>query len=258
MVYNGTGGFMGDTFIFATEDGTISGWSSGASATLRVDHSTAGAVYKGLAIGSAGSTNYIYATNFVGGTVEVFDTTYAAASLGAGAFVDPTLPAGFNPFGIQVLGGKVYVTYAERVGTDTDETSGPGLGYVSVFNTDGTFVQRLISQGALNAPWGLALAPASFGAFGNALLVGNFGDGHINAYNASTGALMGALTDANGQAVSIDGLWGITFGNGGSAGGANQLYFTAGPQAEAHGLFGVLVFVQPMSTGGGSGGGSGY
>lgn len=255
VVFNGTTDFMADKFIFATEDGTISGWSTGTAATLRKDNSASGAVYKGLAMGAVGTANYLYATDFSGGRVDVFDASYAPVNLGATAFMDPTLPSDYSPFGIQTLGTKIYVAYAKRVAPSKNDTPGLGFGYVSVFNSDGTFVQRLVSQGYLNAPWGMALAPANFGNYSGALLVGNFGDGHINAYNLTTGAQLGQLSDVSNQALSIDGLWAIAFGNDALAGKSNELYFTAGPQGQAHGLFGSISASQNNTGGGGTGGG---
>jgi len=254
VVYNGTADFSADRFIFAALDGTISGWSTGAAAVVRKDNSASGAIYTGLALASVSTTNYLYATNFAAGTIDVLDGSYATANLGATAFQDSTLPAGYYPFNIQKLGTKLYVTYAQRNASNRS-VAGAGLGYVNAFNPDGSFVGRLISQGALNAPWGLAMAPAGFGSFGGTLLVGNFGDGRINAYDATTGAAMGQLTGAAAAPIAVDGLWGITFGNGASAGYANQLYFAAGPGAETHGLFGTISFGAPGTPGGGGGGG---
>jgi len=242
IVYNNSSDFMGDKFIFDTEDGTISGWQTGADATLRA--TVPDAVYKGLAIGTNTLGDLlIYATNFAAGTVDIFDDSYEEISIGPNAFKDPTLPAGFNPFGIQNIGNKIYVAFAERIGQDTDETAGPGLGYVSVFNTDGTFEKRLVSGGVLNAPWGLAKAPADFGPFSGALLVGNFGDGRISAFDIDTGSFLGQLGESKGNPITIDGLWGLSFGNDLDAGKANILYFTAGIDDENHGLFGSLEFV---------------
>ena len=232
---------MGDKFIFATEDGTICGWQTGANAVLR--QTVSDAVYKGLAIAIDGTERYIYATNFTAGTVDVFDDAYQLDDLGPNTFKDPTLPAGFNPFGIQAIGNELCVTFAQRIPPDDDETAGPGLGYVSVFNADGTFVKRLASEAVLNAPWGLAKAPADFGEFSGALLVGNFGDGRISAFDPTTGLLLGQLNDSMGDPIAIDGLWGLTFGNDANAGHANTLYFTAGIDDENHGLFGSLEFV---------------
>jgi uncharacterized protein (TIGR03118 family) len=245
MVFNAGAGFSGDSFIFATVDGTLSGWAAGPAASLRVDHSAGNASYTGLAMASVGAVSYLYAANFTTGTIDVFDSSYAPVNLGAGTFADPALPAGFFPFGIQNLGGKLYVTYANRIPPSAHANPGAGLGYVDVFNPDGTLAGRLASGGMLNAPWGLALAPGSFGPFKGALLVGNFGDGHITAYDPASGALLGQLSDGNGQPLAISGLWGLVFGNGLSAGVTTQLYFAAGTQAEAHGVFGTISVGQP-------------
>ncbi|HEX9082106.1 MAG TPA: TIGR03118 family protein [Holophagaceae bacterium] len=254
LVYNGSTGFGGDTFIFASLDGSLSGWSAGAAAIRRVDHSAAQAVYTGLALGGSGATTYLYAANFNGGTIEVFDSSYAAVSLGTGAWLDPSLPAGYSPFNVQVLAGKLYVTYAKHDPPSLRETAGAGLGVVDVFNLDGTFSRRVAAGGMLNAPWGLALAPAAFGPYSNALLVGNFGDGHITAFDATTGTQLGQLSGPMGTALVVDGLWGLTFGNDGSAGKSNQLYVAAGPQYQAHGMFGTISYGS-TGTGGGTGGG---
>src|SRR5439155_1707356 len=154
---------------------------------------------------------------------------------------DPNLPAGFAPFGIQAVNGKLYVTYAQQDDMAHDENHGPGLGLIDVYDTSGHFLQRLVTGGVLNAPWGLALAPANFGTFSNDLLVGNFGDGRVNAFDPTTGAYRGTMTDANGQQLRIDGLWGLAFGNGVAAGDKNVLFFTAGPGDESHGEFGSLA-----------------
>lgn len=231
-------------FLFATEDGTIAGWNPGTGtiATLQVDNSASGTNYKGLALGSAGGGSRLYAANFTGGKIDVFDAGFAAVTPGGG-FLDPNLPAGYSPFNIQNLGGQLYVTYALRQPGADDETAGPGLGIVDVFDTDGSLIRRLATGGALNAPWGLALAPGGFGEFAGALLVGNFGDGLINAFDAATGAFLGQIADATGTPIAIDGLWGLAFGNGGNAGSPNELFFTAGLDDEANGLFGKLSAV---------------
>ena len=238
-------------YIFATEDGTIAAWDSGAAAVLKVDLSALGTVYKGLALGSSSKKNYLYATNFNAGRVEVFDANFAPVAL-AGSFTDPNLPAGFAPFNIQNIGGKLYVTYAKPDAAKHDDVSGPGNGYVSVFDPNGTFVKRLVSQGPLNSPWGVVLAPAGFGGFGGALLVSNFGDGLINAFNPATGAWLGALRDGSGKALAIDGLWSLSFGNGTKAGDTHTLYFTAGiaggGTVEDHGLFGSIVPVASVTA----------
>jgi uncharacterized protein (TIGR03118 family) len=176
--------------------------------------------------------------------VDVFDANFVPVAL-AGTFTDPNLPASFAPFNVQNIAGKLYVTYALPDAARHDDVSGPGNGYVDVFDTDGTLLQRLISQGPLNSPWGVVLAPAGFGGFGGALLVGNFGDGRINAFYPTTGTWLGALQNPSGVAISIDGLWGLTFGNGNQAGDTHTLYFTAGiagsGAVEDHGLFGSIA-----------------
>jgi uncharacterized protein (TIGR03118 family) len=244
QVFNGGIGFEVSPgrparFIFATEDGTISGWNPTANPTtaiLKVDSSASGAVYKGLAIGNNGAGDFLYAANFNSGAIDVFDTNFAPTTL-AGGFIDPNIPSGFAPFNIQNLGGKLYVTYA-------DDVPGPGKGFVDVFDLNGNLLRRLISDGSLNSPWGLALAPGNFGEFSNDLLVGNFGDGTINAFDPMDGTYYGTLLDTMGDPIAIDGLWGLIFGNGGNAGDPNVLYFTAGPGGEQHGLFGSLAPAQ--------------
>ena len=233
-------------FIFATEDGTIRGWNPGVppptlstQTEVAVDNSTAGSVYKGLAIGSVGSSNFLYATDFVNGHIDVFDKTFHAVDM---PFVDPGLPAGYGPFGIQNIGGHLFVTYAKQSGGN-DEVAGQSLGFVDEFETDGTFITRVATRGQLNAPWGLAMAPSNFGRFSGDLLVGNFGDGTINAYAPQTDgtfAHRGQLRTADRKPVTIDGLWGLGFGNGAGSGATNALYFTAGPDDESHGLFGRI------------------
>ncbi len=261
MVFNGSTAFAGDEFIVASLEGCICGWSAGATMTRRVDNSTSAAVYSGLAQGAVGTATYLFAANLAAGKVEVFDATYTPISLGASAFVDPTLPAGFSPYNVQVLAGNLYVTYAKHAPATLRETPGAGLGHVSVFSLEGTFVRRVASGGALNAPWGMAIAPAGFGNFGGALLVGNFGDGRITAFDPTTGAQLGQLSDANNAPLAIPGLWALTFGNDLAAGSSHQLYVTAGPQAETHGLFATISYGATITgggTGGGIGGGLGY
>jgi uncharacterized protein (TIGR03118 family) len=245
QVFNGGTGFGAERFIFATEDGTVSGWKGtyGATAQLHVDNSAGAAVYKGLAIGNNGAGDYLYAANFNSGVVDVFDSSYNPASL-PGAFIDPSLPSGFAPFNIQNLGGMLYVTYAQQDPTGHDDVAGPGHGYLNRFDLNGNLLQRLVTGGDLNSPWGLAYAPSSFGQFGNDLLVGNFGDGRINAFDPVSLSFLGALPDAQGNPLQIDGLWGLAFGNGGQAGPTNSLYFSAGipgdGRLEDHGLFGKI------------------
>ena len=232
------------SFIFDTEDGTISAWRTGTSAVLEVDNSASGAVYKGLAEGNNGSGNFLYAANFNSGHIDVFNGSWAPATL-SGGFVDPSLPTGYAPFDIQNINGQLYVTYALQNAAKHDDVAGAGHGYIDVFDLNGNFVKRLVSQGALDSPWGLAVAPPTFGTFSGDLVVGNFGDGTINAFNANTGTFLGTLTDSSNNPIVIQGLWGLAFGNGASAGPANSLYFTAGipgsGAVEDHGLFGDLV-----------------
>jgi uncharacterized protein (TIGR03118 family) len=246
LVVNGSAGFGGSHFIFATEDGTISGWASGTSAVLKADNNGGGAVYKGLALGNNGSGDFLYAANFHAGTVDVFDSSFTAASL-AGAFTDASIPAGFAPFNVQNLDGHLYVTYAKQDATGHDDVRGAGNGYIDKFDLNGNLEQRIASNGPLNSPWGLALAPADFGPFGGDLLVGNFGDGTINAFDATTGDFLDVLKDADSNPLAIAGLWGLSFGNGASGGDLNKLYFTAGipgdGAVEDHGLFGSISHV---------------
>ena len=256
-------------FLFATEDGTLVGWNPGVNppgfdpakagtyGIIAVDNSanpTAadGAVYKGLAIATSttgpifpfdpASTSVLYAANFRSGQVEVYDTNFKPVT----TFTDTQVPTGYAPFDVQVLGGKLYVTFALQDADKHDDVAGRGHGFVDVFNLDGSpglngGQERLITRGRLNSPWGLAIAPASFGSLAGALLVGNFGDGRINAYKASNGALLRNLRDPDGEPIVIDGLWALKVGNGGNGGDANKVYFTAGIFGERHGLFGSLT-----------------
>ena len=229
-------------FIFATEDGTISGWSPSVDQTnaiLMVDNSASGAVYKGITLAGNGTAHFLYATNFHNGTVDVFDSSFHPASLSR-SFSDPTIPDGFAPFGIQNFGGDIYVTYAKQDADKHDDVKGRGFGYVNVFDSDGNLIRRVASKGKLNAPWGLAMAPASFGKFSNRLLVGNFGDGKINAFDVATGRAVGTLQVSQGKDLSIDGLWGLSFGNGVKDQPTNVLFFTAGPNQESDGLYGSI------------------
>ena len=236
----------GALFIFATEGGTIAGWnpSLGTAAGVKVDSSGAGAIYKGLAIATTATGPQLYATDFHNARVDVFDATWAAVQT-AGGFVDPTIPAGYAPFGIQTIGTRIFVTFAKQGLGAKDEIDGQGLGFVDAFDSDGNLVARVAQHGQLNAPWGLALAPASFGRFGGDLLVGNFGDGHVNAYQEisdGTFELIGALRTADGRKLAIDGLWALQFGHGTvNNGPVDTLFFTAGPNDEADGLFGTIT-----------------
>ena len=232
-------------FIFATEDGTIAARAAGTVATTM--HTTPGAVYKGLAIGSPNGTNFfLYAANFNSGHVDVFDNNFNPVSL-SGSFIDPGIPAGYAPFNVQMLNGKLYVTYALQDAAKHDDVAGPGNGFVSVFDLNGTFLARVASGGKLNSPWGLDIAPAGFGGFANDLLVGNFGDGTIDVFDPITNAFLGQLTNAAGVPFMLDGLWALINGNGGSGGNPNRVYFTAGINGEADGLFGSLQVPEPGS-----------
>ena len=256
QVFNGGTGFRvssgGNTgvarFIFATEDGTISGWSPGVDFThaiLGVDNSASGAVYKGLAIGSTGGASYLYAANFNSGKLEQYDSNFNLVK----SFTDPGVAAGYAPFNVQNLGGELYVTFALQNGAKHDDVSGAGHGYVDVFNLDGTFNRRLVSLGgSINSPWGLDIAPSGFGAFAGDLLVGNFGDGTINAFDPVSGAFKGSVLGFNAQPIVLGDLWGIINGNGANAGSKDSVYFAAGVLNEAHGLFGSITLVPEPAT----------
>ena len=237
-------------FIFVTEDGTVSAWNNanGTTAVRKVDNSGSGAVYKGLTMGASGGINFLYAANFFAGKIDVFDTNFTAITL-AGSFTDPTLPSGFAPFNIQNIGGKLFVAYAVQDGAKHDDVPGPGNGIISVFGTDGSFLNRFATSNLLNSPWGMVLAPPNFGTFAGALLVGNFGNGRINAFDPISGALLGTLQDPAGNPISVQGLWGLIVGNGGNGGDTRTVYFAAGIPGsgalEDHGLLGSISAVAP-------------
>jgi uncharacterized protein (TIGR03118 family) len=241
VVFNGTPGFKVNGtaahFIFDSEAGTITAWNAGTQAVREA--ATPGAVYKGLAIASKGGATMLYAANFHTGKIDVFNDSFAPVTV-PGGFADPNLPAGFAPFNVQEIAGFLVVSFAKQDPNSSDELHGPGLGYVDVFDTQGHLVRRLVSQGALNAPWGLAVAPRHFGPFSGDLLVGNFGDGAINAYDPRTGAFRGTLENKDGNQIKVNGLWALRFGNG-VIGTPQSLLFTAGIGDEAHGLFGEIV-----------------
>ena len=255
QVFNGTPAFEiapGNParFIFATESGIISGWNSAVdtgNAKVAVDRSSSGAIYKGLALGANGSGPLLYAANFNGGTIDVFDGAYQPVAV-PGGFQDSTLPAGFAPFNIQRIGRSLYVAYAQQDDAKHDDVSGPGNGFIDVFDMDGNLLRRLVSNGVLNSPWGMTLASDFFGDYSNTLLVGNFGDGSINSFDPFTGDYLGTLQDANGNPINISGLWGLQFGNGHNGGDANTLYFAAGiangGNVEDHGLLGSIQVAQ--------------
>jgi uncharacterized protein (TIGR03118 family) len=285
MVFNGTSEFdvtpgKPAQFIFDTEDGTISAWAGGAMATLKVDNSAIptaanGAVYKGLTIGDCNGTAYLYATNFRAGRVEVYDTNFNPVHLSDNceveqnvrrhdddSFDDDRIPKGFAPFNIQNIGNSLFVTYAKQNASKHDNVDGAGLGFVDVYNTSGELLTRFDNGLWLNAPWGVVWAPRDFGEFSNDILIGNFGSGQIAAYNGFTGKFIGLMEDQNGNVLSIDRLWALTFGNSaigcpstppagsglpkcGGSGPYNSLFFTAGINDEADGLFGTLT---PITT----------
>ena len=240
-------------FLFATEDGTISGWNPGVNATSAVievnEHSRS--VFKGLAVAQvtngAYSTTYLYAADFRRGQVRVYDTTFHHVPFFDHLFNDFAIPEGFAPFNIQNIGGNLYVAFAEQDSDKHDEVDGPGLGFVDVFSPSGHLLQRLQHGPWFNGPWAIALASSDFGLFSHDLLVGQFGSGQILAFDPVTGRFKGQLLNASNQPITIDGLWGLSFGNGGKAGSATTLYFSAGPNGESNGLFGNITPVQNIA-----------
>ncbi|MEP6621758.1 MAG: TIGR03118 family protein [bacterium] len=223
-------------FIFAGEDGVISAWNATTvDGRVVADRSSNDAVYKGIAIATNAGASQLYATNFKGATIDVFDASFAYVK----SFTDPNIPAGYGPFGIQNIDGQLYVTYAKQKAPDNDDDeAGVGNGYVDVFRADGTVAGRFASNGKLNAPWAIAKAPAGFGGLGGAILIGNFGDGLIGAYDAGTGAFIDFVRDASNAPIAIEGLWALTFGPTATS---TTLYFSAGPGDESHGLLGTLM-----------------
>ncbi len=248
VTFTGSGGFGGDAFLFASEDGTVSGWRGplGTNAETLVAANPDN-VYKGIAYASNGGFSYGYLANFKTGAIDVLKGDTGAPDL-PGSFTDPGLPANYAPFNVANIGGTLYVTYAVKEAGSIDEVAGPGNGIVSTFDLNGNFISRLVTGGDLNAPWGLALAPAGLMEFSGALLVGNFGDGTIHAYDPISGAAIGALQGPSGAPIAIDGLWGLRFGNGGNGGKTGVLYFTAGPDDESNGLFGNIAPVPEPGT----------
>jgi uncharacterized protein (TIGR03118 family) len=244
FVVTGPGGSGPARFLFVSEDGDVTGWNPTADPAV-MGQSTAtlaahvdGAIYKGLAIGSNASGNFLYAANFHAGTIDVFDKGFHKVQL-AGSFTDPHIQRGFAPFNIQNLGGKLYVTYAKQDADREDDVAGPANGYVDIFDTNGNLLKRLATRGRLNSPWGLAIAPASFGEFAGDLLVGNFGDGRINVVDPVTGEFIDQLRDANDRAITIEGLWALLPGTA-NTGGTDAVWFSAGPNGEADGLVGQI------------------
>lgn len=245
--FNPTAGFMLPTggkalFLFDGEDGVIRGWNGaqGTSSVVVKDRSGQKAIYKGLTVADTTDGPRLYAADFHNARVDVFDGSFG---LVPGGFRDRFLPRGYAPFNVQVIGRFVFVTYAKQDADAEDEVAGPGLGFVDAYTLDGRFAARIASRGPLNAPWGLAVAPSGFGRFSGDLLVGNFGDGKINAYRSFFGFLFfeGTLRDASHSPIAIDGLWALRFGNDGAAGSSKTLFFTAGPDEESHGLFGSIT-----------------
>ncbi|MBV9761925.1 MAG: TIGR03118 family protein [Acidobacteriaceae bacterium] len=250
-VFNGTSGFQLNGspahFLFANLNGSISGWTGGASTLVAPSTITPGATFTGLALAGNAGSNYLYAADstYLTGKIDVFNSSFQPVALGtgtfAGKFVDPNAQSGFVPFNIQLIGGQLYVAYANL---NPDGSSNPG-GYVDIYSTNGTFVKRFASGGALDAPWGFAMAPAGFGSFGGDLLVANNGNGWINAFNATTGAFVGSLDGANGQPLAYQDLWTIEFRTGGANVNTNALYFVEGINNDTGGLFGELTTSTP-------------
>lgn len=252
QVFNPTSGdFLGDRFIFVTEGGTIAGWQSadGTTAVLHVDNSPDEASYKGVALANVNGSARLYAADFHNGKIDVFGADYMPASV-AGDLADPSLPAGFAPFNVGVFGSRLIVTYALQDADAADDVAGPSHGFVDVFDLDGHFVQRLISSGVLDSPWGLAMGPTEPDGDTKQLLVGNFGDGRINVFKLAplhaTGPTVarfkGTVGDASGHPLVIDGLWSIVYGPDAGGFDSDEIYFTAGPDDEEHGVFGELEF----------------
>lgn len=251
VLYNTSQSFLvggqAATFIFCTEDGTISGWNSSVDPThalIMIDDSASHAVYKGCALGNSTAGPTLYVANFSGGTVDVYDGSLNEVT-SPGAFIDPMIPSGFAPFNVAVLLNRVYVAYAKQNASKTFDVAGAGNGYIDAFDMNGVLISSFLAQGALNSPWGMAVAPATFGDFAGMILIGNFGDGRINVYQPNTNTLIGPLSDVSGQPITIPGLWALAFGNGHRAGDANTLYFTAGiPGPDggiaSHGVFGSV------------------
>jgi len=223
-------------FIFIGEDGDLSAWAGGPAATL-VGH-TDGAVYKGLALAHTPSGPELLAANFHDNRIDIFGSTFAPVSA-AGQFTDPNLPDGYAPFNVAEIDGQIFVTYAKQDPAGEDDVAGPAHGFVDVYSESGALVKRFATHGVLNSPWGMTIAPADFGRFSGDLLIGNFGDGRIHAFDPDTGEVLGILQSTAGKPLAIDGLWGLMVGDA-AAGGTSAVWFSAGPDDEQHGLLGVL------------------
>jgi len=245
-VGNTTGQFAGGLFIFDTEDGILANWTGASNAVVAVDNSPSNAVYKGLALLTNASGNFLLAANFRSGKIDVFDHNFQPASL-SGSFSDPQLPAGMAPHGVHIINGQIYVAYAAQDSVKHDPTTGAGSGLVDIFDENGNFVKRFTTGGTLNAPWGVVATPATFGTFHDDILVGNFGDGTINAFD-STGKFLGQVMDSSGHVITNPGLWDLVFGQPGT-GDPNTLYFTAGGANQTSGLFATLVPASAATAG---------
>jgi uncharacterized protein (TIGR03118 family) len=252
-VYNGGTGFVlpngkPAVFMFVTEDGTVSGWNGGTSAVIEVNTRSA-SVFKGAALAtiqlpSSGPATYLYVADFRKGRIEVYDSTFNHVHAMEGMFRDDWLPHGYAPFNVQNIGGELYVTFAKQDSQKHDEVDGPGLGFVDVFSPFGFLLRRMQHGSWLNGPWALAMAGGDFGIYSHDLLVGQFGSGNIAVYDPVTGAFKGLLNDSTNVPIAISGLWGLSFGSGGTSGPANTLFFTAGLDDENHGLFGTITAVE--------------
>lgn len=232
-------------YVYVTESGTISGWNFNVDSThaiLKVDNSATGAIYKGAAIAASGRHPhpFLYAADFHNNKIDMFDGSFGAVALGNGAFTDPSLPAGYAPFNVANIGGRLFVSYALQGGTATDDVAGPRHGFIDIYTTGGALVGRFASRGTLDSPWAMVVAPHDFGLFSDDILVGNFGNGRISAFNHK-GKFMGFVVGSDANPVEIPGLWGLAFGNDAGAGASNSLFFASGPNGEAHGLFGTLT-----------------
>jgi uncharacterized protein (TIGR03118 family) len=250
IVANETGGFIitqgansaPAEYVFVGEDGVISGWNIGVDSVNAISKftSTNGAIYKGATMGVSNGNTMLYAADFHNGAIDVFDNSFTKSNGFAGKFADSRLPAGYAPFNISNVGGKLYVSYAKQDADKEDEVAGAGKGFVDVFTTGGDLVRRLAHGKFLDAPWAVTRAPKGFGKLGGSVLVGNFGSGKIAAFNAKNGKFKALMTNSRGKAVVINGLWGLAFGNNSQAGSSKTLFFAAGIADEAHGLFGTL------------------
>ncbi|MFI5099367.1 MAG: TIGR03118 family protein [Actinomycetes bacterium] len=247
QVFNDTTGFaLSDGspafFVFASEAGKVTAWNPGrVPITLAEKHaSNPNAIYKGITLVHGASGPFLLAADFHSNRIRAFDSSFMPMALPSGAFSDPTLPADYAPFNVTVVGTRVFVSYAKQKPDKVDDASGPGHGFIDVYGVDGKWQMRFASRGVLNSPWGMTVAPAGFGPFAGDLLVGNFGDGRIHAFNQWTGHLDGTLRDGDGHPIVIDGLWGLLPGNGTSQ-RSDAVWFSAGPEGESHGLLGTLT-----------------